>query len=97
MATRVVVMGVAGSGKTAVGRRLAKRLHGHFIEADDLHPAANIAKMASGTPLTDADRWPWLEDLVTELAASDVVVATCSALKRSYRDLLRRAGFEMAT
>jgi gluconokinase len=92
MALRVVVMGVAGSGKTAIGRRLAGRLGAQFVEADELHPPENIAKMSAGIPLDDADRWPWLDRIVVELAAAEKVVATCSALKRSYRDVLRRAG-----
>jgi gluconokinase len=88
--TAVVVMGVSGSGKSTVARRLSHRLGWPFVEADDLHPEANVAKMAAGTPLTDADREPWLRlvrDRVDELG-TDVVV-TCSALRRSYRDVLR--------
>lgn len=89
----VVVMGVSGSGKTTVGELLAARLGWDFEEGDSLHPAANVAKMAAGHPLTDADRWPWLrligEWMDRELADHRSGVVTCSALKRSYRDLLR--------
>lgn len=92
MTVRVVVMGVAGSGKTTVGERLAAELDAPFLDADVAHPPANIAKMAVGTALTDEDRWPWLARLRQELADADHLVITCSALKRRYRDLLRRAG-----
>lgn len=88
----VVVMGVSGSGKSTVGAALAARLGVPFADGDDLHPAANIAKMSAGRPLDDADRRPWLEEVGRWLAGhrgSGGVVA-CSALKRSYRDLLRR-------
>ncbi|WP_104116582.1 gluconokinase [Arthrobacter sp. B1805] len=91
----VVVMGISGSGKTTIATRLAEALGWVFAEADDFHPAANIAKMTSGTPLTDEDRWPWLEsmrDWMTTQAYSDrSTVVTCSALKRSYRDVLTQA------
>jgi carbohydrate kinase (thermoresistant glucokinase family) len=86
----VVVMGVAGSGKSAVGTALAARLGIPFCDADDLHPAANVAKLAGGQALTDADRWPWLARVRAELRRGPVVVA-CSALRRSYRDMLRAA------
>jgi carbohydrate kinase (thermoresistant glucokinase family) len=89
---RVVVMGAAGSGKTTVGERIAHHLGASFLEGDTVHPPANIAKMAAGDALTDADRWPWLTRLRLELAARDDIVITCSSLKRGYRDLLRRAG-----
>lgn len=89
---RVVVMGVAGSGKTTVGERLAELLGARYVEADSAHPPANIAKMSAGIALTDEDRRPWLEQLATEMAAGDAVVVTCSALKRRYRDVLRAAG-----
>jgi gluconokinase len=89
----VVVMGVSGSGKTTLGRGIAARLHWSFQEGDDLHPAANVAKMSRGQPLTDDDRWPWLERLAAwmdaRLAAEESGVLTCSALHRSYRDFLR--------
>jgi gluconokinase len=91
----VIVMGVSGSGKSTVARRLAQRLDAPFIEADDLHSPEAIAKMASGTPLTDDDRWPWLDRigaaLTQELEVAEIAVATCSALKRAYRDRLRQA------
>jgi len=85
----VVVMGVSGSGKTTLGARLAARLGCAFVDADDHHPAENVAKMAAGVPLEDSDRWPWLDALNARLRASpnDVVLA-CSALKRAYRDRL---------
>lgn len=91
--THLVVMGVSGSGKTTVAALLADRLGFPAAEADDFHPAANVAKMAAGIPLDDADRWPWLATLRTWMdghgAAAGGTVVTCSALKRSYRDLLR--------
>ncbi len=89
---RVVVMGVAASGKTTVAERLAERLGARMVEADDHHLPGSIAKMSAGTPLTDDDRWPWLLRLQRELAKGDPVVVSCSALRKSYRDLLRRAG-----
>lgn len=92
--TLLVVMGVSGSGKTTVGRMLAARLAWPFAEGDDFHPPANIDKMASGHPLTDEDRWPWLAAIgrwIDErIEAAEDGVVTCSALKRSYRDVLRR-------
>ena len=88
-------MGVSGSGKTTVARQLAERLGWSFAEADEFHPPQNVAKMASGVPLDDADRWPWLADLRDWLdaraAAGQDVVLTFSALKRAYRDVLRSA------
>ena len=92
MNVRVVVMGVAGSGKTSVGERLAERYAARFVDADDAHPAANVAKMSAGVPLTDLDRRPWLAQLQRELADNDQIVITCSALKHAYREQLRRAG-----
>jgi len=87
---RVVVMGVSGSGKSTVGRALADALSAPFADADALHSAANVAKMASGTPLTDADRWPWLEAVGAWLASQPGGgVVACSALRRTYRDALR--------
>jgi gluconokinase len=86
----IVVMGVTGSGKSTVGAALAQRLRVPFIDADTLHPAANIAKMASGAPLDDSDRYPWLEKVGEWLATHrDGGVTSCSALKRTYRDQLR--------
>ncbi|HEX4444420.1 MAG TPA: gluconokinase [Galbitalea sp.] len=81
-------MGVSGSGKSTVGRMLATDAGLPFVDADDLHPAANIAKMAAGIPLTDTDRAPWLRDVGLVLATPPVVVA-CSALKVTYRNRLR--------
>jgi gluconokinase len=86
-------MGVSGSGKSTVADGLVKRLGWEFAEGDDFHPQANVEKMRAGHPLDDDDRWPWLRRLADwvgehEQAGSSVVV-TCSALKRTYRDLLR--------
>lgn len=89
---RVVVMGVAGSGKTTLARVLAERLGATFLEADEYHQPASVAKMAAGLPLDDSDRQPWLEVLRDELGAHDRVVLACSALKERYRDVLRQAG-----
>jgi gluconokinase len=87
-------MGVSGSGKTTVGALLAGRLHWPYAEADDFHPPANVAKMAAGHPLTDDDRWPWLHAIGAwideRIARGEPGVVTCSALKRKYRDVLRR-------
>lgn len=87
-----VVMGVTGAGKTTVGRLLATSLGAEFLDADDYHPAANVAKMRAGTPLGDADRWPWLarlNALLRERAARGAsVVLACSALKAAYRQVL---------
>ncbi len=89
----VLVMGVSGSGKSTVAEALAGRLGLPFLEADAFHPKANIDKMSRGIPLTDADRWPWLgalsEAMRAEANGTGGVVATCSALKRIYRDFLR--------
>jgi gluconokinase len=91
----VVMMGVSGSGKTTIGSALAKRLDWPFLDADDLHPLANVAKMRAGIPLTDADREPWLQEVVAWIAerraAGEPGVVACSALKRAYRDRLRAA------
>jgi gluconokinase len=87
----IVVMGVSGVGKTTVGRELARRIGVAFLDADDLHGPANIAKMAAGTPLDDDDRWPWLDRVGAALAADPGVVVACSALKRGHRDRLRAA------
>lgn len=89
----VVVMGVAGSGKTTVAKGIAVSMHWIFAEGDAFHPEANVAKMHSGVPLTDEDRWPWLR-LIGEWMDGQVEggissVVTCSALRRVYRDLLR--------
>ncbi len=91
MGSPVVVMGVSGSGKSTVGAALAHRLRVPFADADDFHPPANIAKMSSGLALDDDDRYPWLEAIGGWLADhSTGGVMSCSALKRSYRDQLRR-------
>jgi gluconokinase len=88
----LIVAGVSGSGKTTVGAMLAGRLNWSFADADDFHPAANIEKMRAGIPLTDADRGPWLQAIGAwmdeRIARGEPAVITCSALKRSYRDLL---------
>jgi gluconokinase len=89
----IVVMGVSGSGKSTVAAQLVERLGWEFAEGDDFHPEANVAKMQAGIPLEDEDRWPWLRTLADWIGdqerAGRSVVVTCSALKRSYRDLLR--------
>jgi gluconokinase len=91
----VVVMGVSGTGKTTVGEQLAEELGCEFVEGDQLHPSRNIDKMSKGIPLTDEDRWPWLQAIAEMVAVRDhegiSTVVTCSALKRSYRDVLRDA------
>jgi gluconokinase len=88
----IILMGVSGAGKTTVGKRLAEALGWRFLEGDDFHPLANVKKMAAGIPLTDEDRMPWLErlrELIAEvLARGEDAVLACSALKRSYRQLL---------
>jgi gluconokinase len=90
--TIILCMGVAGSGKTTVGRLLAHELGWSFYDADDLHPPANIDKMRRGIPLTDDDRWPWLYTLrgliETCLTQQTRAVLACSALKQTYRDVL---------
>jgi gluconokinase len=89
----IVLMGVAGSGKTTVGSLLARELHWEFADGDDFHSPENIAKMRAGIPLTDADRAPWLEALrglvAGRIAKAENAVLACSALKRSYRDVLQ--------
>lgn len=84
----IVVMGVSGAGKSTFGAALAEALGRSFVDADDLHPAANKAKMAAGTPLTDDDRAPWLDAVAAAARAREPVVVACSALKRGYRDRL---------
>ena len=84
----VIVMGVSGAGKTAIGSELARRLGCTFLDADDYHPPANVAKMAQEIPLTDDDRWPWLDRVNVLLRGHDSAVVACSALKRVYRERL---------
>lgn len=95
VARRWVVMGVSGCGKSTVGASLARLLGVPFVEGDAHHPAANVAKMAAGIPLDDADRAGWLQILAGEIAAAHAqdggIVVSCSALKRRYRDVLRTA------
>lgn len=97
----IVVMGVSGAGKSTIGEALAERLGVPFIDADNLHPRANVEKMRGGAPLEDADRWPWLEIVADAMRnTADTrgrVVCACSALRRAYRDCLRkRAGEPIA-
>jgi len=91
----IIVMGVAGSGKSTLASLLAEKLDCPFLEGDDYHSAANVAKMRGGQPLTDEDRWPWLDALGTAIgeaiATKGFAVASCSALRRAYRDRLRAA------
>lgn len=99
MARSIVVMGVSGSGKSTVGRALAGALGWSFYDGDDFMPPANVSKMASGTPLTDDDRFPWLDILQTliveKLASGVSLVLACSSLKQIYRDRLRRGNPEL--
>ncbi len=95
-AAAIIVMGVSGSGKSTIGALLAEALGWPFADADGFHPAENVAKMAAGQPLTDEDRWPWLDAIAAHIGASrqaaQPVVVACSALRRAYRDRLR-AGY----
>jgi carbohydrate kinase (thermoresistant glucokinase family) len=92
MISVITVMGVSGCGKTTIASKLADRLGWQFIESDDYHSESDIQKMSSGIPLTNADRWPWLECLNTllrdEINLGQHIVLACSALKQSYRDVL---------
>ena len=94
--TVLVVMGVSGTGKSTVAGLLADRLGWDLAEGDDLHPLANVEKMRAGTPLTDEDRWPWLDKVAawirTHTDAGSPGIITCSALRRIYRDRLRGPG-----
>jgi gluconokinase len=94
-ATHLVVMGVAGSGKTTIAAALSRQLGWACAEADEFHPQSNISKMTQGIPLEDEDRWPWLQELqdwmTTQAAAGHSTVLTCSALKQTYRRLLSQA------
>lgn len=91
MTRRLVIMGVSGCGKSSVGARLAARLGLNYRDGDDLHPPENVAKMRAGMPLTDGDRWPWLDRVGQVLLAEAPVIVGCSALKRAYRDRIRTA------
>jgi gluconokinase len=97
----ILLMGVCGCGKSALGERLARALGAAFIEGDDFHPPANVERMAAGIALTDDDRQAWLELLAAQLAAARAggrgTVLACSALKRRYRDLLRRSAPQLRT
>ena len=94
-ATHLVVMGVAGSGKSTIAAALSRQLGWLCAEADEFHPQANIQKMSQGIPLQDEDRWPWLQEIqnwmTAQARAGQSTVLTCSALKQSYRQLLSRA------
>ena len=94
----IVVMGVASSGKSTVGAALAKRLDAPFLDGDGYHPPANVEKMRSGIPLTDTDRWPWLERLSLALkdaaASGGLAIGACSALRRAYRDYMTKIAAE---
>lgn len=93
MTWQIVIMGVSGTGKSAVGHRVADEMGMTYVEGDDHHPRANVEKMSKGHPLTDEDRRPWLEELAGMLATNEAAgvssVMGCSALRRSYRDILR--------
>lgn len=88
----LIVMGVASSGKSTIAKKLAEKLGWTFEDGDDFHPQANVAKMSAGQPLTDDDRWPWLQSIADEIdkvsGSGGQVVVACSALKRAYRDVL---------
>jgi gluconokinase len=89
MTHRIIIMGVSGCGKSAVGAGLSALMHIPYHDGDDLHPSANVAKMRAGVALTDADRWPWLDRVAQMLALHAPVIIGCSALRRVYRDRLR--------
>lgn len=89
MSTRIILMGVAGCGKSSVGEAISARTGIAYRDGDDLHPAANVEKMRAGIPLTDEDRWPWLDQVGRELAEKAPLIIGCSALKRVYRDRIR--------
>lgn len=97
----ILVMGVSGSGKSTIGLALAKAINAHFIDGDDLHPPANIAKMQSSQPLNDADRAPWLNEIALAYDNAAVhktsLVIACSALKLSYRETLRASDSKLLT
>lgn len=87
---RVVVAGVAGSGKSTVGAALSQCLGARFVDGDTLHPAANVEKMTAGQPLDDTERWPWLDAIVDVASAERDIIVACSALGRRHRDRLRQ-------
>ena len=92
MPCALIVMGVSGSGKSTIADKLAERLRWSYEDGDKFHPASNVAKMSAGHPLTDEDRWPWLQAIAAEIdracSAGERAVIACSALKRAYRDIL---------
>lgn len=89
MTLRLVIMGVSGCGKSSVGEALSRRLGLPYRDGDDLHPMANVEKMRAGHPLTDDDRWPWLDRVAAVLATEAPVIVGCSSLRHAYRDRLR--------
>jgi gluconokinase len=89
MTDRIVIMGVSGCGKSSVGAELAAQLGCRYMDGDDLHPAANVEKMRAAVPLTDEDRWPWLDRVAQVLRVEAPVIVGCSALRRAYRDRIR--------
>jgi gluconokinase len=99
-APAIVMMGVSGSGKSTIGAALAKRLDVPFRDADEFHPRANVEKMSTGIPLTDEDRWPWLDAIaaaIRAIPASGGIVVSCSALRRIYRERILRAASRPVT
>ena len=91
----IIVMGVCGCGKSTIAAGLAKALDSGYLDADDYHPADNVAKMSRGEALTDEDRWPWLQDFATAMAQQEgIVIGACSALRRSYRECITQAADE---
>jgi gluconokinase len=91
MTQRILIMGVSGCGKSSVGAALGERLGIPYRDGDDLHPAENVEKMRAGIPLSDADRWPWLDRVARVLHDDAPVIVGCSALRRAYRDRIRSA------
>ncbi len=99
-APALVMMGVSGSGKSTVGEAVAKRLGVPFRDADEFHPKANVEKMSAGIPLTDEDRWPWLDAIgaaIRDTPAGQGIVVSCSALKRIYRERIEKAAVRPVT
>lgn len=97
MTLRLVIMGVSGCGKSSVGEALARHLRIPYRDGDDLHPAANVEKMRAGIPLTDEDRWPWLDRVARDLHDAAPLIIGCSALRRAYRDRIRAGAGGTAT